>query len=100
MTWYMQNNQDIFKVEIVDLPAEMVRDYRLTLDYPEDLKMFNCLYDELKKGQVIPSLANVFAILDENQSISSINSNITLQYKSDTDLINTLNRVTKINVAI
>ncbi len=100
MTWYMQNNQDIFKVEIVDLPGEMVRDYRLTLDYPEDLEMFNRLYAELEKRQVAPSLPNIFAILDENPSISSINSHHTLRYKTDIDLIDTLNRVTKINIAI
>jgi N,N'-diacetyllegionaminate synthase len=98
MTWYMQNNQDIFKVEIIDLPSEMVRDYRLTLDYPEDLEMFNSLYAELEKKQSTYSLLNIFAILDENQSISNINSHLTLRYKTDIDLIDTLNRVTKINI--
>jgi N,N'-diacetyllegionaminate synthase len=100
MTWYLRNNQDLFKVEFVDLPSEMVRDYRLTLDYSEDLEMFNRLYAELEKKKLAPSLLNIFSILGENPSISSINSNMTLQYKSDADLINTLNRVTKINVAI
>jgi N,N'-diacetyllegionaminate synthase len=100
MTWYLRNNQDIFKVEFVDLPIEMVRDYRLTLDYPEDLEMFNQLYTALEKKQSTPSLLNIFTILDENQSISGVNSHVTLRYKTDTELINTLNRVTKINVAI
>ena len=37
MTWYMKNNRDIFKVEEVELPDDLVRKYRLTIDYPEDL---------------------------------------------------------------
>ncbi len=37
-------------------------------------------------------------IVDENQSISNINSHLTLLYKTDIDLIDTLNRETKINI--
>lgn len=33
MTWYFRNNSDIFKLNLVDLPSELVRPYRLTLDY-------------------------------------------------------------------
>ena len=36
MTWYFRNNPDIFKIELVDLPGLLIRDYRLTLDYPEE----------------------------------------------------------------
>jgi spore coat polysaccharide biosynthesis protein SpsF (cytidylyltransferase family)/sialic acid synthase SpsE len=41
MTWYFQNNPEYFKLNFVDLPKKWIKDYRLTLDYQEDLDMFN-----------------------------------------------------------
>lgn len=97
MTWYMRNNADIFKVNIVDLPEELVRDYRLTLDHPEDLKMFTRLYEELELRGHRPYLKRVFEILDENPSIVSLNNFLQAKYHTDQSLIDTLNYVTKIN---
>lgn len=96
MTWYMQNNRDIFKVEIVDLPDEMVRNYRLTLDYPEDLSLFNGLFSELSSKNEEATLKNIFNILDNNSDLANVNSHLTLKYKSDQDLVERLNKVTKI----
>lgn len=96
MTWYMKNNPDIFKINIVDLPPSLNRDYRLTLDYKEDLEMFNLLFLELDKRGLDPTLQNVFRILDEIPSISAINKDMPLRYKTDTALIDMLNKVTRI----
>jgi N,N'-diacetyllegionaminate synthase len=96
MTWYFQNNLDIFKVNIVDLPRDLVRGYRLTLDYQEDLDMFEKLLCVLGERPV--TTQNIFEILDSNPNISNINSHILLKYKTDEKLIDTLNRVTKINL--
>lgn len=96
MTWYMRNNREIFKVNIVDLPKKYIRDYRLTLDYKEDLEMFNLLYKELEKNKYSSTISNVFKILDNNPDIANINSHIKLKYKTDKKLIEKLNRVTKI----
>jgi len=96
MTWYMRNNAEIFKVEIVDLPVDMVRDYRLTLDYAEDLEMFSRLYGELAAQGKEPTLANVFAILDTYPEIAKINAHCQLTFKVDRDLIAKLDRLTKI----
>ena len=41
MSWYFQNNPDYFKLNFVELPDYLIRNYRLTLDYQEDLDMFN-----------------------------------------------------------
>ena len=49
MTWYMRNNPEFFSLNILDLPEELVRDYRLTLDYQEDLDMFNVLFNKLEE---------------------------------------------------
>ena len=97
MTWYLVNNPHIFKIERVDLPTELVRDYRLTLDYPEDEKMFNQLFKELDQEGIEPRLRNVFKIMDENPSIPALNDSMTLKYKEDKELIKKLNQETKIN---
>lgn len=97
MTLYMTNNPDIFKVNYVDLPAEFIRDYRLTLDYQEDLDMFNELYKKLEEENLESTLLNVFKILDENPFIPKINAHKTLVYKTDKELIKMLNKKTRID---
>ncbi len=96
MTWYAQNNAHIFKINMVDLPEEYIRDYRLTLDYEEDLKMFNELFKKLKNLKKELSLRNIFETLDNYPEIPSINNHLTLVYKTDKKLIEKLNKVTKI----
>lgn len=98
MTWYMQNNTDLFKVEIVDLPADMVRSYRLTLDYEEDLELFRKLFEKLSEMKLPATLSNIFKVLDENPKIAEINTHIGLKYKTDKDLIDLLNKATKIEI--
>jgi len=96
MTLYMTNNPHIFKVNYIDLPEELIRDYRLTLDYPEDLDMFNELFKKLQEENLDSTLVNVFKILDENPHIPKINAHKTLVYKTDKDLIRLLNEKTTI----
>lgn len=98
MTWYMQNNAHVFDVNLVDLPAALDRDYRLTLDYQEDLDMFNRLYAALDEKGMEPNLVNVFSVLDSDASIAALNQHLTLSYRTDQALIDTLNRVTRIPV--
>ena len=97
MTWYMRNNQDFFKVNTIDLPAKFIRDYRLTLDFPEDLEMFNRLYFELDKNGSPPTLKNVFEVLDKHSDIVKINNHMEVVYRSDKKLINQLNKVTRMS---
>lgn len=96
MTWYMQNNRDLFKVEIVNLPPELVRNYRLTLDYQEDLDMFNALVDQLKQEGAKIDIRSVFEVLDAHPGIANMNAHLTLKYKTDPALIEELNRKTRI----
>jgi N,N'-diacetyllegionaminate synthase len=94
MTFYITNNSDYFKINKVDLPSCLVRDYRLTLDYQEDLDLFNKIqqYLEEQKQEVI--LANIYKYLDENIEVSKINSEMNLVYRDDGDLIEKLNKAT------
>lgn len=96
MTWYFQNNKEYFKVQIVDLPKHLIRDYRLTLDYQEDLDLFQSIQGYLDENKVKQNLENIFSYLDSNLEVAKQNSHITLKYKTDASLIDMLNRVTKI----
>jgi len=96
MTWYFQNNPEFFKLQFVDLPSELVRDYRLTLDYDEDLQLFNKIDDYFSnKGQNSYTLIDVFQYLDAHPEVASINKNCQLKYKTDQALIDLLNEKTK-----
>ena len=96
MTWYFQNNPDFFKVNIVDLPSRLIRNYRLTLDYQEDLDMFEALLREM--GDKPITIEHIFETLDAHPDINDINSHIGLVYKEDLELINKLDKVTKISL--
>jgi N,N'-diacetyllegionaminate synthase len=98
MTLYMTNNPDIFKVNYVELPDELIRDYRLTLDYQEDLDMFNVLFKKLQEENLESTLVNVFKVLDENPHIPKINAHKALVYKTDKELIRLLNEKTTIKI--
>ncbi|MDB0032782.1 N-acetylneuraminate synthase family protein [Amylibacter sp.] len=96
MTWYFQNNPDIFKVNIVDLPSSLIRSYRLTLDYQEDLDMFDALLR--KMGDKPINIKNIFKILDVHPDINKINSHKGLLYKEELELVNKLDKFTKIHL--
>lgn len=96
MTWYFQNNPEHFKLNIIDLPGKWLRDYRLTLDYPEDLELFKKIEAYFDEMNIEYNIDSLFEFLDNNPKIASINKHLTLKYKTDKALINTLNKVTKI----
>jgi len=96
MTWYFQNNPEYFNLNYVDLPQEWIRGYRLTLDYQEDLDMFNQIEEYFKDNNLDFSIQELYKFLDNNPEVSSLNNHITLVYKTDENLIKTLNKKTKI----
>jgi N,N'-diacetyllegionaminate synthase len=96
MTWYITNNAKYFRINKFDLSPDIIRNYRITLDYPEDLEMFNQLQAYFdKKGKVF-EIREAFKYLDEHPEISSLNSHLTLRYQVDKELISKLNKYTKI----
>jgi N,N'-diacetyllegionaminate synthase len=60
MTWYFRNNPDHFKLNIVSLPEAYVRNYRLTLDYAEDLEMFEALFSKLTYTSGVKHAQEIF----------------------------------------
>jgi spore coat polysaccharide biosynthesis protein SpsF (cytidylyltransferase family)/sialic acid synthase SpsE len=95
MTWYFMNNKAHFKINLVDLPEIYVRDYRLTLDYEDDLTLFNQIHEKLAH---IPdyTLKDVITLLDSDPELVKINQHINPAYMVDQKLIDTLNEKTKI----
>ena len=96
MTWYFQNNPEYFNLNFVDLPQKWIRDYRLTLDYQEDLDMFNHIEKHFDRNNLDYSIKELYKFLDENIKVSALNSHISLVYKTDKKLIKILNEKTKI----
>ena len=97
MTWYFQNNPEHVKIHKVDLPEIFIRPYRLTLDYEEDLTMFNHIHNHfISQNKPDYNLREVIAYLDQHPEIAAINGNLTLRYKTDQSLIDLLNEKTKI----
>jgi N,N'-diacetyllegionaminate synthase len=97
MSWYFVNNPEHFKLNFVDLPKELVRDYRLTLDHPEDLELFQKIEEHFATTKQDFSITELFRFLDAHPEVANLNAHIGLKYKTDQSLIDTLNKVTKIN---
>lgn len=96
MTWYFQNNPEFFKLNKVELPHHLVRDYRLTLDYDEDLVLFNRIHDYFVSNENEDyDLSDILTFLDANPAIAAINKDCQLKYKTDQNLIDLLNEKTK-----
>ena len=98
MTMFFLDNPKIFRLNIVNLPKKFVRNYRLTLDYKEDLDMFNELYKKSKEMKKELNLKNIFYILDNYKYISKINQNLKLVYTSK-DFRKKMKKFTKLKVA-
>ncbi|MDX1641379.1 MAG: N-acetylneuraminate synthase family protein, partial [Balneolaceae bacterium] len=96
LTYYFQNNPDYFRLNYPKIPKELDRNYRLTLDYPEDLEVFQKIEEHLKEKNKEFSIQEVFRFLDNNPEIANINKNLAMKFKADPELIAKLNEVTKI----
>jgi N,N'-diacetyllegionaminate synthase len=95
MTWYFRNNPEHFRLNIIDLPESYVRNYRLTLDYAEDLEMFEMLFSKFRCATGAYRAQEVFSVLDANPNIAKINSHLTLKYQSDKQLVALLDEETR-----
>lgn len=96
MTWYFKNNPEHFKINEVKLPLKWSRNYRLTLDYEEDLMLFNRIEDYFMSNGLEYTIDQLFHFLDHHPEIAKINSHLSLRYKTDQSLIDLLDRETKI----
>ncbi|MEL7388149.1 MAG: N-acetylneuraminate synthase family protein [Pseudomonadota bacterium] len=95
MNWYFETNSDYFKLNFVDLPPELLRTYRLTVDYQADVDMFSALFGELRRRGLEPYTKNIFGVLDERPDIAALNAEEVIVYKTDEDLISRLQKETR-----
>jgi spore coat polysaccharide biosynthesis protein SpsF (cytidylyltransferase family)/sialic acid synthase SpsE len=96
MTYYFTNNPEHFKINEIDLPEDLVRNYRLTLDYPEDLAMFNKIEAHFKSKNVESDLRSIIALLDADSELADMNKGMEVKYHTDKSLVDTLMKYTKI----
>ncbi|HKK17054.1 MAG TPA: NTP transferase domain-containing protein [Opitutales bacterium] len=68
-------DRTVFRHQSIAASPEHRRDYRVTLDYPEDLAVFEAVYSNCFEGQPIPT-SRVIDFLDANPSIRALNSSI------------------------
>lgn len=81
ITPYIRNHPDLFKINIIQAPNKLrFPQYRLTCDYPEDLKVitsiFNALYSTTVKEKKIFELQKIINYLNSHPEITNINSHI------------------------
>ena len=93
--FYFKNNPKLFKYNICKINPKYQKNFRLTLDYKEDLKMFNLLHDKLKKLNLDNNLENIIKIIKKYKYISKTNSHKKLKYKSN-HFIKKIKKITKI----
>ncbi len=96
MTYYFTNNRSHFRINEIDLPEDFVRNYRLTLDYEEDLILFNKIVEHLDENKLEKNLRNIIEYLDKNPEVAKINSGLEVKYFTDKTLIEKLNKYTTI----
>ncbi len=96
MTYYVTNNPSYFNINYVTLPESMVRDYRITLDYAEDLELFNIIQKHFDDNNIEYSIFELFRFLDQNPEIAKINKGGEVKYKTDSVLIEKIRKATTI----
>lgn len=69
-----QNKKDEYKRgEIVTAPIELKRNYRLTVDYPEDFALIDMIYEKFNNYKLVP-VNKAIKFLDRHPEIASINA--------------------------
>lgn len=79
---YFYNNPDIFKVVKLDVKEEEKRpNYRLTVDYPEDFRLFENIFQHFGLNTFKATSAEILKFLDENPEVRKINADCNKLYQ-------------------
>jgi spore coat polysaccharide biosynthesis protein SpsF len=68
-------DQSVFKHKSIKADPEHKRDYRVTLDYQQDLDLFKSVYQQCYQGEPIAT-SQLIEYLDANPSVRALNSSI------------------------
>jgi N,N'-diacetyllegionaminate synthase len=90
MSYYFKNNPEHFKLNIVTLPKEYENNFRLTLDYNEDLALFREIENKFNYSENDFNTVELFKFLKENPQIAELNKDCEIAYKPDSELMNSI----------
>ena len=73
-TLYLREHREEFRVELLEIPANLVRykDIRLTIDYPEDLIICRKIYGNLKEYAPRIPLEKIISFLDSRPDLKAL----------------------------
>lgn len=72
----------LFNIVDLKIPKKYIRrDYRLTLDYPEDFKFFQKIFEHFGENTYKTSMSEIIKYLDKNPQIVEINKHCKERYK-------------------
>lgn len=73
-TLYLRENIEDFKVEVLDIPEQVIRykDMRLTVDYPEDLILCRSVYQHFKNLAPRIPLDRIIRFLDSRPDLQAL----------------------------
>ena len=75
LSWYL-DDPTVFKVNRMVADEKYWRDYRLTLDTPEDLEVIRAVYDALYESGKPIDAVEALEWLDNNEEIRRINQGV------------------------
>ena len=93
--WFFLENADRFRINRPSPPAKLVRDYRLTVDYPEDLETIRRVVSELGPSQGAYSADAVIGLLDAKPEIAAMNGHLR-QGDSDPEYVEKMKRAVRL----
>tara|TARA_Y100000816_G_scaffold278024_1_gene248811 strand:- start:1837 stop:3648 length:1812 start_codon:yes stop_codon:yes gene_type:complete len=91
-SFYFRYNPQLFKYNICNINTKYQKNFRITLDYKEDLKMLRLLYYKMKKLKMDNNIENIIKVIGTYKYISKTNSHQKLVYKS----VNFIKKIKKI----
>ena len=100
MTFYFTNNPNMFSINILPAPSiffSINPRARLTVDYFEDLDFSRSLIKLIKPGMEPIPLSHILEVIKEKPELVYKNQDLAIIWKDQTDLVNKLNNLTKIN---
>jgi spore coat polysaccharide biosynthesis protein SpsF len=67
----------VFRRKVIDAEKALIHpEYRLSIDYPQDLEVIRIIYKNLQRGSKIFSLKEVVEFLNKNQAVVEINKDV------------------------
>jgi spore coat polysaccharide biosynthesis protein SpsF (cytidylyltransferase family)/sialic acid synthase SpsE len=94
MSFYFKNNPQFFNLNLIELDKQYTNEYRLTLDYPEDLDLFQAIEKQFDHSINKFDPLKLYQYLRENPKIASINQHCEIAYKPDSELMKKISDAT------